>query len=189
MLSRMVSWNEVEKAEPEFAAKVRGLFDAHKHKTIATLRADGSPRISGIEARVRRRRADVRVDAARAQGGRPAPRPAVRAAQRHHRSTGRRSRRAGPARRRSRGGRTSWRRSTARTGRRVSCSGPTSTRWCSPALNAEATLLVVESWRPGPGAAPGRADVTRVERLPVRRRSASWSVVRRPPAAPAPAGS
>ena len=50
MLSRMVSWNEVEKAEPEFAAKVRGLFDAHKHKTIATLRADGSPRISGIEA-------------------------------------------------------------------------------------------------------------------------------------------
>ena len=50
MLWRMVSWNEVEKSEPEFAAKVRRLFDAHKHKTIATLRADGSPRISGIEA-------------------------------------------------------------------------------------------------------------------------------------------
>jgi len=50
MLWRMVSWNEVEKAEPEFAAKVRTLFDARKHKTIATLRADGSPRISGIEA-------------------------------------------------------------------------------------------------------------------------------------------
>jgi hypothetical protein len=46
----MVSWNEVEKAEPEFAAKVRKSFDARKHKTIATLRADGSPRISGIEA-------------------------------------------------------------------------------------------------------------------------------------------
>jgi hypothetical protein len=28
---------------------VRALFDAHRHKTIATLRADGSPRISGIE--------------------------------------------------------------------------------------------------------------------------------------------
>src|SRR4249919_1514485 len=27
-----------------------GPFDAHRHKTIATLRADGSPRISGIEA-------------------------------------------------------------------------------------------------------------------------------------------
>ena len=46
----MVSWSEVEKAEPEFAARVRGVFDARKHKTIATLRADGSPRISGIEA-------------------------------------------------------------------------------------------------------------------------------------------
>ena len=29
---------------------MRALFDAHKHKTIATLRADGSPRISGIES-------------------------------------------------------------------------------------------------------------------------------------------
>jgi hypothetical protein len=28
---------------------VQALFDAHRHKTIATLRADGSPRISGIE--------------------------------------------------------------------------------------------------------------------------------------------
>ena len=49
MLSGMVSWSEVEKAEPEFAARVRALFDAHRHQTIATLRADGSPRISGIE--------------------------------------------------------------------------------------------------------------------------------------------
>jgi hypothetical protein len=46
----MVSWSAVEKAEPEFAAKVRRTFDARKHKTIATLRADGAPRISGIEA-------------------------------------------------------------------------------------------------------------------------------------------
>ena len=29
---------------------MRALFDAHRHKTIATVRADGSPRISGIEA-------------------------------------------------------------------------------------------------------------------------------------------
>ena len=29
---------------------MRALFDAHRHQTIATLRADGSPRISGIEA-------------------------------------------------------------------------------------------------------------------------------------------
>jgi Pyridoxamine 5'-phosphate oxidase len=46
----MASWQDVERADPEFAQRVRGLFDAHRHKTIATLRADGSPRISGIEA-------------------------------------------------------------------------------------------------------------------------------------------
>jgi hypothetical protein len=45
----MVSWSEIEKAEPEFAARVRRIFGARKHKTIATVRADGSPRISGIE--------------------------------------------------------------------------------------------------------------------------------------------
>ncbi|GAA4554456.1 pyridoxamine 5'-phosphate oxidase family protein [Amycolatopsis samaneae] len=46
----MTTWHDVERAAPEFARRVRALFDAHKHKTIATLRADGSPRISGIEA-------------------------------------------------------------------------------------------------------------------------------------------
>lgn len=46
----MTAWRDVERAEPEFARRVRELFAAHRHKTIATLRADGSPRISGIEA-------------------------------------------------------------------------------------------------------------------------------------------
>jgi len=45
----MAAWKDVEQAEPEFTARVRRLFDAGRHKTIATLRADGSPRISGIE--------------------------------------------------------------------------------------------------------------------------------------------
>ncbi|MDQ2649355.1 MAG: pyridoxamine 5'-phosphate oxidase family protein [Actinomycetota bacterium] len=45
----MVSWKDVVAAEPELAARVQALFDAGRHKTIATLRADGSPRISGIE--------------------------------------------------------------------------------------------------------------------------------------------
>ncbi len=45
----MTAWGEFEGAEPEFALRVQGLFDAHRHKTIATVRADGSPRISGIE--------------------------------------------------------------------------------------------------------------------------------------------
>src|SRR4051794_7847499 len=46
----MVAWSDVVSAEPAFASRVRAIFDAHRHKTIATLRADGSPRISGIEA-------------------------------------------------------------------------------------------------------------------------------------------
>jgi hypothetical protein len=45
----MPSWNAIEAAEPEFAGRVQRLFDAGRHKTIATLRVDGSPRISGIE--------------------------------------------------------------------------------------------------------------------------------------------
>lgn len=45
----MATWREVEQAEPELAERVRRLFDAGRHKTIATTRADGSPRISGIE--------------------------------------------------------------------------------------------------------------------------------------------
>ena len=49
----MTTWREVEAAEPEFARRVQELFDAHKHKTLATLRADGSPRISGIETAFR----------------------------------------------------------------------------------------------------------------------------------------
>ena len=46
----MAAWRDLERQQPEFAQRVRALFDARRHKTIATLRADGSPRISGIEA-------------------------------------------------------------------------------------------------------------------------------------------
>lgn len=45
----MAAWRTIEQSEPAFAARVQQLFDAGRHKTIATLRADGSPRISGIE--------------------------------------------------------------------------------------------------------------------------------------------
>jgi hypothetical protein len=45
----MASWSEVEAAAPELAQRARGYFDAGVHKTIATLRKDGSPRISGTE--------------------------------------------------------------------------------------------------------------------------------------------
>ena len=40
----------MEQAVPELAAAAREAFDAHKHKVLATLRADGSPRLSGNEA-------------------------------------------------------------------------------------------------------------------------------------------
>ena len=43
------AWKTIEQAEPEFAERVQRLFDDGRHKTIATVRADGSPRISGIE--------------------------------------------------------------------------------------------------------------------------------------------
>ena len=49
----MATWLDLEREQPAFAARVRALFDAHKHKTLATLRADGSPRISGIEVELR----------------------------------------------------------------------------------------------------------------------------------------
>jgi hypothetical protein len=45
----MASFADVESEESGFAARVRTAFDAHAHKFLATLRADGSPRISGIE--------------------------------------------------------------------------------------------------------------------------------------------
>jgi Pyridoxamine 5'-phosphate oxidase len=45
----MPSWSDFEAAAPELAASVRQRLDAHAHKTIATVRGDGSPRISGTE--------------------------------------------------------------------------------------------------------------------------------------------
>jgi hypothetical protein len=45
----MGSWAEFEEAQPEFASRVRALMVSRKHLTMATLRSDGSPRISGTE--------------------------------------------------------------------------------------------------------------------------------------------
>lgn len=49
----MATWNEVQAAAPELARRVQSRFDAHLHKVMATLRADGSPRISATEAHFR----------------------------------------------------------------------------------------------------------------------------------------
>jgi hypothetical protein len=45
----VATWAEFEAAEPEFASRVRTLMSGRKHLTMATLRRDGSPRISGTE--------------------------------------------------------------------------------------------------------------------------------------------
>jgi hypothetical protein len=45
----VATWAEFEAAQPEFAARARELMAARKHLTMATLRRDGSPRISGTE--------------------------------------------------------------------------------------------------------------------------------------------
>ena len=48
----MASWRDIEAEAPELAARARGLLEAHKHLTLATLRKDGSPRISGTECEI-----------------------------------------------------------------------------------------------------------------------------------------
>ncbi|MER6302762.1 pyridoxamine 5'-phosphate oxidase family protein [Kitasatospora sp. NPDC001539] len=45
----MASWQDFEDEAPELAALVRARFEANKHHVLATLRKDGSPRVSGTE--------------------------------------------------------------------------------------------------------------------------------------------
>jgi len=45
----MASWQDFLRSTPEFATRVEALFTARKHHTMATVRKDGSPRISGTE--------------------------------------------------------------------------------------------------------------------------------------------
>ena len=144
----MAAWEDVEQAEPEFAARVRRLFDAGRHKTIATLRADGSPRISGIECEFAdgelkfgsmpgaRKGADLRRD----------PRFALH----------------GPAFHPQEGQEAQWPGEAKIAGRAV-LAGPISdgpggelfladiSEVVITRLNPEATLLVIESWTPQRG--------------------------------------
>lgn len=45
----MTTWREFEAAAPALAGRVRDRFAIGKHCTMATIRRDGSPRISGTE--------------------------------------------------------------------------------------------------------------------------------------------
>jgi len=47
----MVRWAEVCQEVPDFAARVQAAFERNRHMTLATVRRDGSPRISGTEIR------------------------------------------------------------------------------------------------------------------------------------------
>ena len=49
----MAGWSEFAAAAPELAEEAAGLLSARRHLTIATLRPDGAPRISGIEVQIR----------------------------------------------------------------------------------------------------------------------------------------
>ena len=55
----MATWAEFEADQPELARRARRLLTTRKHLTMATLRLDGSPRISGTE--VQFDGADVRI--------------------------------------------------------------------------------------------------------------------------------
>jgi hypothetical protein len=45
----MARWVDFAADQPELAQRVQRLFERQKHMTMATLRRDGSPRISGTE--------------------------------------------------------------------------------------------------------------------------------------------
>ncbi|MEU8246608.1 pyridoxamine 5'-phosphate oxidase family protein [Nonomuraea sp. NPDC048916] len=49
----MASWHEFEQQAPGLAKTARALMDEHRHKVLATLRKDGSPRVSGTESQFR----------------------------------------------------------------------------------------------------------------------------------------
>ncbi len=149
----VTEWKVIEQAEPEFGGRVRRLFDAGRHKTIATVRADGSPRISGIECEFAdgdlrfgsmtgaRKGADLKRD----------PRFALH----------------GPTFHPEEGKETEWPGEAKIAGRAIPA-GPVTTGEATDrpdgemfiaditevvltALNAEATKLVVESWTPDRG--------------------------------------
>ncbi|MGY0056157.1 pyridoxamine 5'-phosphate oxidase family protein [Streptomyces sp. LZ34] len=49
MTAKTTSWAGFEAAEPAFSAVVRERFQRYRHQVLATLRQDGSPRVTGLE--------------------------------------------------------------------------------------------------------------------------------------------
>lgn len=50
--SVMASWRQFETDAPDLAKAVAARLTAHKHHVLATLRKDGSPRVSGTEVEI-----------------------------------------------------------------------------------------------------------------------------------------
>lgn len=88
----MASWQDFVDSAPEFASRVEALFTARKHHTMATLRKDGSPRISGTEVDFNEGQLYLGMMAGRPRGG-SAPRSSCRGPQPRRRSSGGRPRR------------------------------------------------------------------------------------------------
>ncbi|HWE57533.1 MAG TPA: pyridoxamine 5'-phosphate oxidase family protein [Acidimicrobiales bacterium] len=156
----MAAWKDFEEAEALFAERVRRLFDAGRHKTIATLRADGAPRISGIECEF----LDGRLQFGSMTGARKGddlrrdPRFALHSPTTHP-GEGRESEWAGEA----------------KIAGRAEVAGPVSAgegdgqpdgelfvadiaEVVVTGLNPEATKLVIESWTPGRGLTRSERD-------------------------------
>jgi hypothetical protein len=49
----VTSWNDFEQEAPQLAAAVRSRFGACRHSILGTVRADGSPRLTGLEVPIR----------------------------------------------------------------------------------------------------------------------------------------
>lgn len=47
---RVIRWAEFSVTHPAFAAEIESAFTRHRHCIIGTVRPDGSPRLSGMEA-------------------------------------------------------------------------------------------------------------------------------------------
>jgi Pyridoxamine 5'-phosphate oxidase len=48
----MATWRAFEEQAPDLAAAIEARFGAALHAVLATLRADGSPRLTGLETRI-----------------------------------------------------------------------------------------------------------------------------------------
>jgi len=87
------SWSSVEAATPELAAEVRERFERHGLAIMATIRAGGAPRVSGIEPLFGLGELWMGMMEGSLKVADPASRPQGGAALRHHGQGGGRRRR------------------------------------------------------------------------------------------------